>query len=91
MRRAHRVQAHGLPGLVARDQLEERLLRVEARLSRLERKSYGIALSDAEIDRIQYRRKVPRCDRCEGDVWQSALSAQVDSWNRAAFEQRSRP
>jgi hypothetical protein len=46
---------------------------------------------DAEIDRIQYRRKVPRCDRCEGDVWQSALSDQVDSWNRAAFEQRSRP
>ena len=39
----------------------------------------------AEITREQYRRKVPRCDTCEGDSWQAALDAQLETWNRAAF------
>ena len=43
---------------------------------------------DAEITRAQYQRKIPRCDRCEGDVWQAALDAQLDGWNRAAFDGR---
>ncbi len=34
------------------DALEVRLLRAEARVARLERKTYGIALSDDEIDRM---------------------------------------
>ncbi len=34
------------------DALEVRIARAEARVARLERKSYGIALSDEEIDRM---------------------------------------